>query len=293
MKGGLHARYRALSWLGKKQHSRTTVSVSDDQNHAGFTIVEVLVVLAVTGALFVSAAVAISGRTNKTQFQQSINDVVTMLSQSINSTSIGYYPNTSDFTCQNVSNVLVLKTGTNHQGTNNDCIFLGKATQFGVSSTDPQQVATFPIAALRTDSTGQDVHDLASADPTVIPNGESTDPLLYGLTVSKMYYNNDPTKQIGAFAIITDLSNYSYSNSFLQSGSQQMILVPILNTSLGATIPSTATAINANLKLSTAATSGVQICLDSGTTNQSGLVTIGGSGGQQLTVSVAIKASPC
>ncbi|MGF7228517.1 MAG: prepilin-type N-terminal cleavage/methylation domain-containing protein [Candidatus Saccharibacteria bacterium] len=305
MKGGLRTRYQALSVrLSKRQYSGNTAHISDSPNNdrsSGFTIVEVMVVLAVTGVLFISAALAISGRTNKTQFQQSINDVVTMLSQSINSTSIGYYPNASNFACKNSSNSLVITGGANKQGTNNDCIFLGKATQFGVNGTDPQLTATFPIAALREDASGNEVQSLATAKPAVIypssaqtnaPNDVTTDPLLYGLTVSSMYYNNNPSNKIGAFAIITDLSRYSYSNSQLQSGSQQMILVPIINTNLNSSIATMAGAINTNLISSVAATSGVQICLNSGTTNQSGLVTIGGSGSQQLTVSVIIKAAP-
>lgn len=297
MKGGLRTRYRTALRRGK-QHQDSAV-IDDAHKNAGFTIVEVMIVLAVTGALFVSAAVAISGRTNKTQFQQSINDVVTALQQNINSTAIGYYPNTSNFKCINSSGALAISSGTNTQGTNNDCIFLGKAIQFGVTGTDPQQYVTYPIAALRVDTNDEEVHDIGSAKPAVIypsaqqpgaPNDTQTDKLMYGLTVSKMIYDNNPGNTIGAFAVISDLSNYSYSNSQLQSGSQQLILVPISTTALNDTIANAASKINQKLPTSPNATGGVQICFDSGTTDQSGLVTVGGSGGQQLNVTLQIKS---
>jgi prepilin-type N-terminal cleavage/methylation domain-containing protein len=295
MKGGLRTRYQTALRRGKQHHDSAAV---EDASRAGFTIVEVMIVLAITGLLFISAAVTMNGRTNKTQFQQSINDVASALRQNINSTAIGYYPNSDNFNCQNSSGALKITGGSNKQGMNNDCIFLGKVVQFGVTGTDPQQYATFPIAALRVDTNGEEVHDIAMANPTAIypspqqpnaPNDVSTDKLMYGLTVSKMIYNNSTTNTIGSFAVISDLSTYSYSDSKLQSGSQQLILVPIATSGLNSSIGSMASTINQKLATSVKATAGIQICFDSGTTDQSGLVTIGGSGGQQLNVSLAIK----
>jgi prepilin-type N-terminal cleavage/methylation domain-containing protein len=297
MKGGLRTRYRTALRRGK-QHQDSAAIIGVHKS-AGFTIVEVMIVLAVTSLLFISAAAAISGRTGKTQFQQSINDIVTALRQNINSTAIGYYPNASNFKCTNSSGTMTVAGGANTQGTNNDCIFLGKAIQFGVTGTDPQQYVTYPIAALRVDTNGDEVHDIATAKPAVIypspqqtnaPNDTQVDKLMYGLTVSKMIYNNNVGNTIGAFAVISDLSNYSYSNSQLQSGSQQLILVPISTTNLNDTVANAASKINQKLPTSPTATLGIQICFDSGTTDQSGLVTIGGSGGQQLNVSLQIKS---
>lgn len=297
MKGGLRTRYRTALRRGK-QH-QDSAAIDGVRKNGGFTVVEVMIVLAVTGLLFVSAATAISGRTNKTQFQQSINDIVSALQQNINSTAIGYYPNASNFKCTNNSGSMVITSGTNTAGTNSDCIFLGKAIQFGVTGTDPQQYVTYPIAALRVDTTGEEVHSITTANPAVIypaapqtnaPNDTQTDKLMYGLTVSKMFYNNNTGNTIGSFAVISDLSTYSYSDSKLQSGSQQLILVPISTTGLNDTVASTAGKINQKLAGSPTATSGVQICFDSGTTDQSGLVTVGGSGGQQLNVTLQIKS---
>ena len=65
----------------------------------GFTIVETLIVLAVSGLLLISAIVMISGRTNKTQFTTAANDLKQSLEQVINEISSGYFPNANNFQC--------------------------------------------------------------------------------------------------------------------------------------------------------------------------------------------------
>lgn len=270
---------------------------------AGFTIVEVMIVLAVTGALFISAAVAISGRTNRTQFQQAINQITDVIRQNINDVSVGYYPNSGNLACSSDGTTITLKpnaSGQNTQGTNSGCVLLGRAMQFSPSpTTDPEQYISYPIAGMQRDSDGDEITSLAAAKPAVIfpsgsqpnsPDGSDKSPLQYGLTVSKMYYGGNQANTIGAFALVSSLG--SYSGSQLQSGSQQISLVPIVGSSRNATQTSTANTINSNLATSPAApTGGVSICFDSGSTNQSGLVTIGGSNSSQLSVTLSIKGN--
>lgn len=107
----------------------------------GFTIVEVLIVLAVSSMLFLSAVLLINGREAKTQFTTGINDEISQIQQIITDTTDGYYPNNSDFTCAgNPGGEVTPKTvapGSTQQGTNQGCIFLGKAIQFGLGPTTP------------------------------------------------------------------------------------------------------------------------------------------------------------
>ena len=130
MKGGLRTRYRALHMRAQKVHC-TDELTTDVPKNTGFTIVEVMIVLAITGGLFISAAVMISGRTNKAQFEQSINQITAQLRQSINEVSTGYYPNRG-FQCQANGATVSITAGTTEQGTNSGCMLLGKALQFGV-----------------------------------------------------------------------------------------------------------------------------------------------------------------
>ncbi len=116
---------------------------------AGFTIVEVLIVLAVSGALMVSAVALINGRQNKTEFQTGINNVQQQIQQIINETTSGYYPNVANFTCIGNANGGVVKfaAGSTNQGANDGCIFLGKAIQFGLgtSGDDPSTLGVLPL----------------------------------------------------------------------------------------------------------------------------------------------------
>ncbi|HJP95755.1 MAG TPA: type II secretion system protein [Candidatus Saccharimonadales bacterium] len=280
------------------QYQNGTARLKNGKN-TGFTIVEVLIVLAVTGILFVSAATLISGRTNKTQFQQAINDATAQIRQTLNEVSTGYYANLGNFKCQNISNTLTITSGSATQGSNSGCVFLGKVMQFGVKNTDPQQYNTFAVAGLQQDSTGNEITTYTDAKPAVIypstaqpnsPNSSITGKWQYGLKVSKMYYNGNEANSVGAVAFLSTLG--AYSGTDLQSGAQKITVVPITNTALNDTIANEANVINSNLVSSSAIslTNGVQICFDSGTTNQSGLVTIAGNG-QQFSVTLSIKGN--
>lgn len=298
MKGGLHARIQATALRQRGQHQ--SGGACTQRGERGFTIVEVMIVLAVTGALFISAAIMISGRTGKTQFQQSINQITDKIRGTINEVSVGYYANMGNFQCVSDGSTLTLKAGTNQQGSNSGCVFLGKAMQFGVAGTDPQQYVTHAIAGIQRDGNGDEIQTLAAAKPAVIypaapqtnaPDDSVTSALQYGLTVSKMYYDGNEANKIGAVGFVSSLGSYDTSGQ-LKSGSQQLSLIAIRNTALNASIGSTAALINANLPGSPVApANGVSICFDSGTTNQSGLVTIGGGNGRQLSVTLSIKGN--
>jgi prepilin-type N-terminal cleavage/methylation domain-containing protein len=308
MKGGLHTR-RALTALRSTKHSQRGSVATGGRNNLGFTIIEVLIVLAITGGLFISAATMISGRTAKTQFEQAVNQMTGQIRQQINDVSSGFYPNSNNFICApNAAGNAVAITAastTDNQGTNDGCIFLGKTLYFGkAAGTEPERYVSFPVAALQRDTAGDEVTSIAAAAPAVIypvapnpnaPNGSQTTPLQYGLTVSKMYYNGNTANTIGAVAFLSSLGQYNGTD--LVSGSQQVSMIPIRNTSIGRTnIGTAASDLNANLASSgttftTTPATEVAICFDSGTTNQSGLITIGGGSGRQLSVTLSIKGS--
>jgi len=117
---------------------------------AAFTIVEVMIVLAVSGLILLSAISLVSGRQNRTEFATGINDLQQQIQQVINETSSGYYPNGEDFTCSATSGTptpVTLADGTGAQGTNAGCIFLGKVIQFGLGNTNlgPSQLGVIPL----------------------------------------------------------------------------------------------------------------------------------------------------
>jgi prepilin-type N-terminal cleavage/methylation domain-containing protein len=308
MKGGTQYTLPRIRF-GRRGWSHLRGVAGSERTQAGFTIIEVLIVLAVTGFMFISAMALISGRQAKTQFQQSVTQIQTQMQQVISEVSTGYYANTNNFKCTaSGSNNISLSSGTGTQGANTACIFLGKVVQFtNVSgSTGNQSYYTFPIAARRADSSGNEITDIAQSNATVvapsttqpnIPDASVTDHLLYGLSVGKMYYTSGATTtQIGAFGIVSNLGSPDSSGVGLSSGSQQFNLVPISGSTVinPSNKVSAAQTIDSNLASSFTNRSnpdgGVTVCLVSGTTQQSALMTIGGNG-RTISVTISIKGT--
>lgn len=264
-----------------------------DQKARGFTILETLIVLAVTAGLFIAVAVTLSGRQNRTQFSQAVQDMQSQIQQVISDVGTGFYPSRSNFQCVAALTGPSLSAGSNEQGENKGCVFLGKAIQFGVNGTDPEQFKIFTIAGLQRTTAGTEVTTYAEAKPKAVsppgsPDVTETGKLLYGLTVHSATYgpSNVP---IGSVAFVNSLA--AYGTDSIVSGSQQVRVMPVRNSSLGRTQDQTAQTINSQLAASDIdPNGGVKICFVSGGSNQSGLITIG-SNGRQLSVTLSIKGN--
>ena len=257
----------------------------------GFTIVETMIVLAVSGLIFLIAAFFIAGKQRETQFNQGIRDAQAQLQQIINEVATGFYPDSNNFSCTPGATgptfSTVIQTG---QGSNSGCIFLGKAIQFQTGTNDPEQLSVLTIAGNQNDSSGDTVTDLSTAFPKVVPTSIggalTTDLLENGITTKWIHFNGGASA--GAIAFVAAL-NPSVANNGLTTGTLQVSAVPVNGTSLGMSTAAMTAAINANLTTSTQNPSaGVQVCLVSGTTQESGLITIGGSG-RSLGVNLSIR----
>jgi len=250
----------------------------------GYTIIEVLIVLAVTSALLVSAMILISGRQAKTEFSQAANDIQAQVSDVINNVSTGYYASRGNFSCTNNSGVPNPSIGSDELGTKKDCILLGRAIQFSVSG-KPDDYRIYDVVGVRTDASGNQVDTLAKAGPIVLTGAVNTTEakqLLYGLQVVKMQYSKNGAKlPIGSVAFLSSLGSYGCQNG-LCSGSQTAGLWPIQNTSLGQDTATASSAINsagaANfVDLAGAPDGSVTVCFQSGGTNQYAVLTMGSS----------------
>jgi type II secretory pathway pseudopilin PulG len=262
----------------------------------GFTIIETLLVLGISAGLFVAVAAALSGRQGRTEFSQGVQDIKNQIQQQINDIGSGLYGNTNNFSCSagalgpNISSI-----GSGNQGANTGCIFLGKAIQFKVAgSSNPEQFRVYPIAALQRDAAGAEVTSYAIARPKVvapsssdatIPDASTTGRLLYNVTTQNVTYNGTPGTQIGAIAFVNSLA--SATGDLV--GSQRVNVIPINTTTLNMGSAAAVQAINTTLATSPVNPSGgVRLCFVSGSTNQSGLITIGGNN-RELEVTLSIK----
>jgi type II secretory pathway pseudopilin PulG len=284
----------------------------------GFTIVETLIVLAVTGVIFLSAAALISGKEAKAEFTQSVQSIRGQLQQTINEVQTGFYSNPGNFSCTApAGGPYTWNAGgpVSGQGANAGCIFLGKAIYFPHNSNpnNAQPFYTYTMVGLQRDSAGNEVKTLKAAKPVVlktgeedpyelVPNAYTTQTLKFGLAPVSVKASG--TALLG-FAFVSGLGQYDSANVRLLSGSQQVNLLPITGIPAGG--PSGSASGDAdridnylrsvNLSASDDTTSifynpagGVNICFKSGTTNQSALITIG-NGTTQLVVTLAIKSS--
>ncbi len=259
----------------------------------GFTIVETLIVLAVTGGLFVAIAVTLSGRQASTQFEQGIQDIRAEIQQTINDVSTGYYPSSSNFQCNAGAAGPTFSATAVEQGANSGCVFIGKVIQFDIAATNPEAYRVYSLAGLKLDSAGNTADTYDEANSAVIPNSIQSKLLKYGLTTANMTYGPSNTA-IGAVGFVNSLSPAS-SDAI---GSQQVRLLPIRGTALNRTQAQGTTAINTYIKANSGYTpdtdvdpqGGVTVCFASGSTNQSGEIKIG-SNGRQLSVTLAIKGT--
>jgi hypothetical protein len=251
--------------------------------------------------------IAINGRTNRTQFMTASNGLKQQLQQIINETSNGYFPNSNNFTCTAGLNAPpTLANGSQQQGTNGGCVFLGKALQFGVTGST-NTFLTYAITGNRLQTgTNQEITSLAQAYPVAVAPGNSstTNATLNGITVSngleggltaaKMTYGATNTAT-GGFAVLSTLASYTASGSSCDgvcSGGQGVNLYAIDGTGLGTQDSKTFVDSLDGGSAKYVATTQIVICFNSGSTNQSALYTIGGTGSSQSVV-MKIQSGAC
>lgn len=189
-------------------------------DNRGYTIIEVMIFLAVSAGLLMSVMSAISGQQQKTQFTTGVRDFETRLQDIVNDVETGYYPNNESTQCADNNDPDKVEVGPapggKPQGTNKDCIYLGKALGFSVPSGSTGYISyeTTTIAGSRKKvSTAEDVASINDARPTPFNlngNGVETGELLNGLELTAIHFwdssltkDPSPTQHIGIVANIS------------------------------------------------------------------------------------------
>lgn len=268
----------------------------------GYTIIEVMIFMAVSSVLAVGALRLVGGQQAKTEFAQAVRDLDLRLQDAINDVSTGYYVNKNNFTCSASPGGPSIVSGAGAQGQNKDCIVLGQVVEFGVNN--GQEIRLYPVVGLRqAGSPPKDVTTLAEAQPTAIaktsvadtvPDGTQIEALLYGLRVKSVTYDNGAGPVgVGAVGFLTSLD--ASVGGGLQFGSKNADLYYVDGTSL--TPPDsyfTATRINALTKNMKNPSRGIAICLESGGGySQHAIITIGSNGRQLSTDLKIIEGASC
>src|SRR5579884_2456783 len=143
---------------------------------AGYTIVEVMIVLAVSGMMFVIAALFIQGKQEKASFTAGINQMASQIQTTIEQVTDGQY---SDITvpCNFTTTTTIGGSGSPvQQGNNPNCVFLGKLVHFLGGSSVQYEVVS--VVGGRIDISGNPITSFPAADPrAVAPPDASGDSL--------------------------------------------------------------------------------------------------------------------
>ena len=313
---------------------------------SGFTIIEVMIVLGVSGVLFLAAALMISGRQNQTGFATSIQDFETEIQQVANDVANGYYPNFSNFSCSQTTppsgQPILRYPGSKTQGTNGGlstytdtlqgCAFLGKAIQFAVNTANSPLIDVYPVVGNLAGSDGQPTQGLTGSYPVLLAQSGfgSLDAnftnefieqytLHYGLTVAWMCYSmtagspcdhttlNDPSLGHYQTAVVVFSTNQSNTSTGANQsfGTQQLSFAPIPGTTFGLSSTNAVDAVNNYLNnpnsgdpvgsgILSNPPGGIYVCLADATTNESGLLIIGGNnGGAQISMTIHDGSTDC
>ncbi len=162
----------------------------------GYTIIEVMVVIGISAVIFFSAMTAIGGRQESVQFSQAVREFDAKMRDIMNDVTTGYFPTNSTITCTLLAGTPQISVDNDAKlGTNNNCIFIGKAIQFlpdGVG----ERMDIYSLAGLRYQDNDQTpTTTIAKAQPVPLarpgddPNfKDATESyqLLYGLRVKKV-----------------------------------------------------------------------------------------------------------
>jgi hypothetical protein len=270
----------------------------------GFTIIEVIIFLGVSGLLFLSVLGLINNEQNKTQFFQGIHEFYSQIQNLSNNVQIGYYTNSGDFTCSaNGGGAPVISSGANNEGANYGCTFIGRVLQFAPND-NTSQYSVYTVVGRQFTSTTPPgpVDTITEALPVVITGSSVTNVNLPpGLVISKVsYLDSGVTHYDSLVGFFTNFPDQV--NGGLASGSLTSALIPIPSNTAPSTfttvtptsvsgyvsdmqndgtndnITTTSMLCNGNCDAIKDPAGGVVICLQStGINNYYALVTIGGN----------------
>ena len=117
----------------------------------GFTMVEVLIVLAVTSSLLIVAMVIISGRLQRTEFAVGSRQIRQDIEKVFNEASSGFSGSRANFGCSGSTTGAApfISASAKIQGRNSSCVFLGKVIVFGDYPIREGTLRVIPLAGNR------------------------------------------------------------------------------------------------------------------------------------------------
>jgi hypothetical protein len=100
----------------------------------GYTVVEVLIFLAISAVMFVIAFAGTHQQQNGESFRQSINDIELKIRESFNNVDNGYFGNDGTKNCTSDPVSFVVTITDVNGGGNSQCVFVGKELDFSAAA---------------------------------------------------------------------------------------------------------------------------------------------------------------
>lgn len=130
---------------------------------SGFTIIETLIVLAVTSAMFVATSWLVAGQLSRYQYQSSIRQVQSLIQREINDVQSGYFPESNNVDCNGATVVA-------GAGKAQNCVIIGKRISLLKSGTGFNTGDTAHPTTLRVDTLAAKLDQLP-----IVPISSATD----------------------------------------------------------------------------------------------------------------------
>lgn len=265
----------------------------------GYTIIETMIFLVISVALFGTVVTTMTQQTNRNRFAQAVETFERDMRDLLNDVSTGTYPSTGAVSCTSGTGPggrPGFNPGIVEQGSNTGCIFIGKVVQFSPKNNEGQ-FNIYTMVGNRTANAAPDgpiVQNLTEAKYDFL--GVPPPPPTYGvqenvrlnsgLIVTKVVDLADPTTEMGGIAIVSDFGKLASINQAV-AGNASRVTLRGVEVTFG--LPPNAFASPGNAgdpdRLPVVSPAGLLICLRDGN-NANGrraTITIGGNN-QNLSV---------
>lgn len=268
--------------IGVNEHNSAT------QNSSGYTIVETMLFLVISGVILATSLLFFQGRQQRIQFTQGTREVEAQLKTTMNEVVSGYYPNKGDFSCTEGSGGPILNfSGSSDLGTNENCIFIGKMLKFNSTGYD-----AYTVLGLRRNGTTI-ANSLETSKPVVTENIKESFKFPWGITVTRVVsFKGSTNAERSSVGVLTSLGTFSDDDSDgtfdIAAGSQTANLLPI-GIGLGDSFETFSKNVN-EMKDADSRPNKVYICLKSGGGDRKATIILGGND-KQLNTELVIDSN--
>lgn len=244
----------------------------------GYTIIEVIIVLAISGAIFLSAVTIFAGKQARTQFSQAMQDVNSQIQSYISDVRVSLFPGAGQYTCS-VSGgrpqLSPASPGDDTTGTSQDCIFLGKAL-FVDKTTTPGTIKSYTVLGTRLNQANSKVAtSFSQSNPEAVLDDNLVEK--YTLGANSTVKSSKVTDSSGVESDTNLVGFYNSLSTTSNSGSQSLAAYGYLgfpdNPGSGRLKTALEQATAGSPDPLTPITKW-KVCFASGTTNQTALLTV-------------------